>query len=100
MGLRPGRVAFGARLILTGISTAMEERRLGKIGGRWVRLPVAPRFTEPTRIATMRRTFWSMALLGVLAMGGMVGLGGTPAQAPGYGYRGYGGAYSRGYGRG
>src|SRR3954469_17608275 len=70
-----------------------------------VREPVAPSTSEPTRADIMGRALKGVILAGVLAIGGLTGLGTTSAQAqgfagyPGGGYGGYrgGGAYSQGY---
>src|SRR4051794_41632978 len=77
------------------------------------REPVAPKTSEPKRLDIMRNAIHRLALAGVLAIGGLTGLGTTSAQAqgfggypgggyggyPGGGYDGYsGGGYPGGYG--
>ena len=70
----------------------MEEPRLGKIGGERVGTPVRPNSSGLGKVKIMRTKLRNMALAGLLAIAGLVGLGTTPAQAQGYG------CYPRAYG--
>ncbi len=82
---------------------AIGERQLGKIGDEWVGLPVVPKGSETRRVKIMRHSLRNVALVGVLSVVGLIGLGNSTAMAQGFGGYpgGYGGGYpSGGYGSG